>query len=61
MAGLDPAISTSTGDATDGPGKPRTTPGAGGAAAQLIDPAGLGPAFPRTHHVLMLEFGDRKD
>ncbi len=28
---------------------------------QGIDPAALGPAFPRTHHVLQLEFGDRKD
>src|SRR6266852_1393195 len=31
------------------------------ATAQRIDPAALGTAFPRTHHVLMLEFGDRKD
>ena len=32
-----------------------------GPPAQTIDPSSLGPAFPRTHHVLMLEFGDRKD
>src|SRR5208283_3744509 len=31
------------------------------ATARQIDPAVLGPAFPRTHHVLMLEFGDRQD
>jgi aquaporin Z len=31
------------------------------AAAPKIDPAQLGPAFPRTHHVLWLEFGDRED
>jgi aquaporin Z len=31
------------------------------ATAQQIDPAELGAAFPRTHHVLMLEFGDRRD
>ena len=32
-----------------------------GAAARQIDPAALGAAFPRTHHILQLEFGDRKD
>src|SRR5260370_14935873 len=31
------------------------------ATAQKIDPATLGATFPRTHHVLWLEFGDRKD
>src|SRR5579863_1950972 len=31
------------------------------ATAQKSDPAQLGPAFARTHHVLWLEFGDRKD
>ena len=31
------------------------------ATAPKIDPAALGTAFPRTHHVLMLEFGNRKD
>ena len=31
------------------------------ATARKIDPAELGPAFPRTHHVLWLEFGDRQD
>ncbi len=48
----------------DGPGRRGTAPGAGaagGAAAQRIDPGSLGPAFPRTHHVLWLEFGDRAD
>ena len=33
----------------------------GAAAAQKIDPASLGTAFLRTHQVLWLEFGDRKD
>ena len=28
---------------------------------RCIDPAALGAAFPRTHHILTLEFGDRKD
>src|ERR1700678_4129601 len=31
------------------------------ARAQTTDPAELGPAFPRTHHVLWLEFGNRQD
>jgi aquaporin Z len=31
------------------------------ATAQQIDPSTLGATFPRTHHVLWLEFGDRKD
>ena len=31
-----------------------------GAPAQM-NPAALGAAFPRTHHVLFLEFGDRRD
>ena len=49
---------------TDGPAGQGTGQGAGavgGATAQRIDPAELGAAFPRTHHVLQLEFGDRKD
>ena len=48
----------------DGPGTRGTAQGTdavGGATAQQIDPAALGAAFPRTHHVLLLEFGDRKD
>ena len=48
----------------DGPGKHRTAQGADGAsdaAARPVDPAVLGPAFPRTHQVLALEFGDRAD
>ena len=32
-----------------------------GSTAQEIDPAALGAAFPRTHHILQLEFGDRED
>ena len=32
-----------------------------GTAAKAIDPATLGLAFPRTHHVLFLEFGNRAD
>ena len=31
------------------------------AAARPVDPAVLAPAFPRTHHVLTLEFGNRAD
>ncbi len=31
------------------------------ARAQKIDRAEMGPAFPRTHHVLWLEFGNRQD
>jgi aquaporin Z len=31
------------------------------ARAQKIDPAEMGPAFPRTHHALWLEFGNRAD
>ena len=48
----------------DGPGKHRTAQeadGTGGATARQIDPAALAPAFPRTHHVMWLEFGDRAD
>ena len=48
----------------DGPRKHGTAQGAdavNGATAQQMDPVALGTAFPRTHHVLMLEFGDRKD
>ena len=47
----------------DGQREPRTAeptrPG-GDAANQKIDPA-YGTAFPRTHHVLWLEFGNRND
>jgi aquaporin Z len=49
---------------TDGPGMRGTASGAGavgGATAQQMDPAAVGAAFPRTHHILTLEFGDRKD
>ena len=35
--------------------------GVGGVAARQVDPAALGSAFPRTRHVLWLEFGDRTD
>ncbi len=48
----------------DGPGRHRTAQGAdvvSGAAAGQVDPATLGPAFPRTRHVLWLEFGNRTD
>ena len=48
----------------DGPGTRGTAQGtdaASGATAPQIDPAALGAAFPRTHHILTLEFGDRKD
>jgi len=43
---------------TDGPA---TAPGASGATAQQIDRESLATAFPRTHHIMTLEFGDRKD
>ncbi len=48
----------------DGPGTRGTAEGTdavSGATAQQIDTAALGAAFPRTHHILLLEFGDRKD
>jgi aquaporin Z len=48
----------------DGPGKraaPLGTDGVRDAAARQIDPAALGTAFPRTHHILTLEFGNRAD
>ena len=48
----------------DGPGTRGTAQGTdavSGATAQQIDPAALGAAFPRTHHILLLEFGDRTD
>jgi aquaporin Z len=48
----------------DGPAQHGTAQGADSVsdpAAQQIDRAALETAFPRTHHVLMLEFGDRKD
>src|ERR1039457_5648324 len=48
----------------DGPATLETAPGAdgmSGATAQTMDPAAMGTAFPRTHHVLWLEFGDRAD
>jgi aquaporin Z len=49
---------------TDGPGEPKTARGADGVSgptAQQVDPASLGTAFARTHHIFTLEFGDRKD
>jgi aquaporin Z len=48
----------------DGSQQRGTAPGADGvsdAAAQTMDPVALGVAFARTHHVLQLEFGDRRD
>src|SRR5579859_5680155 len=48
----------------DGPATRQTVPGAdavSGRRAQPIDPAALGTVFPRTQHVLMLEFGNRRD
>ncbi len=44
----------------DGPQQPGTAPGTDGAASRRLD-AALGTAFPRTQHVLTLEFGDRRD
>jgi aquaporin Z len=49
---------------TDGPGEAQDRTGAdgvSGATAQQVYPAALGTAFPRTHHILTLEFGDRQD
>ena len=51
---------------TDGGGARGTAPGTdagSGATAQQMDRDGaaLGAAFPRTHHILALEFGDRRD
>ena len=49
---------------TDGPGARGTAAGGdagSGATAQQTDRAALGEAFQRTHHMLTLEFGDRKD
>src|SRR5580765_3692166 len=37
------------------------TGGVSGATAQQIDRSELAAAFPRTHHILALEFGDRRD
>src|SRR5580693_7240256 len=45
----------------DGRARGRPAPGADGAAARPVDQAMLGSAFPRTLHVLFLEFGDRRD
>ena len=42
-------------------GTAQGTDAVSGATAQQIDTAALGAAFPRTHHILLLEFGDRKD
>ena len=47
-----------------GPGASRSGQATGAkspAAGPVPDPAELGPAFPRTHHILTLEFGDRRD
>jgi aquaporin Z len=48
----------------DSPGGARSAQATGPAsevAGQKIEPASIGTAFPRTHHVLWLEFGNRKD
>jgi len=48
----------------NGPGKRAAAPGADGVsagAAGQVDPAAMGTAFPRTHSLLMLEFGNRQD
>ncbi len=49
---------------TDGPAARGAAPGTdavSGAAVRPIDPGALGAAFPRTRHVLWLEFGNRMD
>ena len=51
-------------DGRDGPTEPEPFQRAGvpgDAAGHKVSPAALGSAFPRTHHVLWLEFGDRAD
>ena len=48
----------------DGPGTREAGQGVDtvrGAAAGQVDPAAPGMAFPRTHHLLLLEFGSRAD
>ncbi len=48
----------------DSPGGPESAQATGAVSrvtGQAIDPTPLGTAFPRTHHVLWLEFGDRND
>ncbi len=48
----------------DGPATRQAVPGAdavSGRRAQPIDPAALATAFPRTQHMLTLEFGNRRD
>jgi aquaporin Z len=48
----------------DGPaprGSARGADAVSSAPVQRMDPTVLGSAFPRTQHVLMLEFGDRRD
>ena len=55
----DVPVSREDGPRTRGPAQ--GTDAVSGATAQQIDQAALGAAFPRTHHILLLEFGDRKD
>jgi aquaporin Z len=55
----DVPVSREDGPGTRGPAQ--GTDAVSGATAQQIDRAALGAAFPRTHHILLLEFGDRKD
>jgi aquaporin Z len=47
----------------DSPREPGTaeSPAAGDIAGHRLDPTAVGAAFPRTHHVLQLEFGNRAD
>jgi hypothetical protein len=48
---------------TEGPGEHAAAQeeAVSGATAQTMDPATLGTAFARTHHLLTLEFGDSKE
>ena len=52
-------VPVSQADSPAAPGAGQGTDAVSGAAARPVDPAALGPAFPRTHHALWLEFGDR--
>jgi aquaporin Z len=48
-------------DSPEGSGSAQATGAVGQVAGRKIDPASLGTAFARTHHVLWLEFGNRND
>jgi aquaporin Z len=59
MTDNGPASQAADSPAARGPGQGPDA--VGGATAKETEPAMLGPAFLRTHHVLYLEFGSRAD